>query len=129
MIFYEAPHRLVRTLEVLSDTFGEDRRAALCRELTKKHETLLRLPMGALLRHFRENEPKGECVLVVEGRNPKEAVQEAQQEWETLSVAEHVAFYVSGGMDRKEAMKQAAKDRGLSKREIYARLLEEERQE
>ncbi len=129
MIFYEAPHRLVRTLEVLSDTFGEDRRAALCRELTKKHETLLRLPMGELLRHFRENEPKGECVLVVEGRNPKEAVQEAQQEWETLSVAEHVAFYVSGGMDRKEAMKQAAKDRGLSKREIYARLLEEERQE
>ena len=129
MIFYEAPHRLMETLSVLAAAFGEGRRAALLRELTKKHETVLRMSLGELRQHYAGNEPKGECVLIIEGKDPKEIRLEEREKWDSLSVSEHVSLYVSEGMDKKEAMKQAAKDRGLGKREIYAQLLKEEGEE
>ncbi|MCC8104438.1 MAG: 16S rRNA (cytidine(1402)-2'-O)-methyltransferase [Clostridiales bacterium] len=123
-ILYEAPHRLVRTLEELVEALG-DRRATICRELTKKHETVFATTLENALAWYRENEPRGECVIVMEGRSRKELEREDQKQWEEMSVSGHVALYESQGMDRKAAMKQAAKDRGLSKREVYAALLEE----
>ncbi|MCD8104101.1 MAG: 16S rRNA (cytidine(1402)-2'-O)-methyltransferase [Lachnospiraceae bacterium] len=122
IIVYEAPHRLVRTLSELYEALG-DRRATICRELTKKHETVFAATLGNACHWYQENEPRGECVIVIEGRSRKEIEREEQLSWEALSIPEHVALYESQGMDRKDAMKQAAKDRGLSKREVYAALL------
>ncbi|MCC8045794.1 MAG: 16S rRNA (cytidine(1402)-2'-O)-methyltransferase [Clostridiales bacterium] len=122
IIVYEAPHRLVRTLSELCEALG-DRRASVCRELTKKHETVFATTLEKACRWYQENEPRGECVIVIEGRSRKDLEREEQRSWETLSIPEHVALYESQGMDRKDAMKQAAKDRGLSKREVYAALL------
>lgn len=122
VILYEAPHRLVRTLQELYEVLGE-RRITLCRELTKKHETAFATTLTGALAYYQEQEPKGECVIVMEGRSRTELQQEEQKRWEELSVQEHVAHYEAQGMDRREAMKQAAKDRGVSKREIYAALL------
>ena len=124
MIFYEAPHHLKKTLDELYAVLG-DRRITLCRELTKKFETVLPTTIANAIAYYGENEPRGEYVLVVEGRDRKEMQQEAQKAWEEMSVAEHVRLYEDKGMDRKEAMKQAAKDRGVSKRDIYQALLEE----
>lgn len=121
-ILYEAPHRLVRTLEELYEALG-DRRATICRELTKKHETVFATTLEKALAWYRQNEPRGECVIVMEGRSRRELEQEEQRQWETMTIPEHVAMYESQGMDRKGAMKQAAKDRGISKREVYAALL------
>lgn len=121
-ILYEAPHRLVRTLEELYEALG-DRRATICRELTKKHETIFATTLGNALAWYRENEPRGECVIVMEGRSRREMEREEQRQWEELSIPEHVALYEAQGMARKDAMKQAAKDRGISKREVYAALL------
>ena len=125
MIIYEAPHRLRKTLEELKECFGEERRAAVVRELTKKHETVLRKSLGELSEHYQAEEPKGECIIVLEGCDPALLKEEGQKQWETLSIREHYELYASGGCDRKEAMKQVAKDRGVSKREIYQALLEE----
>lgn len=122
VILYEAPHRLVRTLQELYEALGE-RRITLCRELTKKHETAFATTLSGALAYYQEQEPKGECVIVMEGRSRTEMRQEEQQRWEGLDVQEHVAYYESQGMERKEAMKRAARDRGVSKREIYAALL------
>lgn len=122
VILYEAPHRLVRTLQELYEVLGE-RRITLCRELTKKHEIAFATTLSGALAYYQEQEPKGECVIVMEGRSRTEMQQEEQQRWEELSVQEHVAYYESQGMERKEAMKRAARDRGVSKREIYAALL------
>lgn len=122
-IIYEAPHRLLRTLCELNEVLG-DRRATICRELTKKHETVFQTTLSAAAAYYGEHEPKGECVIVLEGRSREELRQEAQSRWEELTIAEHVESYIRQGMDRKDAMKQAARDRGLSKREIYAALLE-----
>ena len=124
MIFYEAPHHLKKTLDELYAVLG-DRRITLCRELTKKFETVLPTTIANAIAYYEENEPRGEYVLVVEGRDRKEMQQEAQKAWEEMSVAEHVRLYEDKGMDRKEAMKQAAKDRGVSKRDIYQALLDE----
>lgn len=122
IIIYEAPHRLVRTLSELYEALG-DRRATICRELTKKHETIFATTLEKACHWYQENEPRGECVIVMEGRSRKEMEREEQRSWEDLSIPEHVALYESQGMDRKDAMKQVAKDRGLSKREVYAALL------
>ena len=127
IIIYEAPHKLVRTLKDLYETLG-NRRMTLCRELTKKHETAFQTTLSDAVDYYTANPPKGECVIVMEGRSRAELQKEAQMRWEELSVSEHVAHYIESGMDRKEAMKQAAKDRGVSKREIYAALLEAEQE-
>lgn len=123
-ILYEAPHRLVRTLQELKEALGE-RRITICRELTKKHETVFATTLSAALEFYQTQDPRGECVIVMEGRSREEMQQEEKQRWEEMSIPEHVAFYEQQGADHKEAMKRAAKDRGVSKREIYAALLEE----
>ena len=122
IILYEAPHHLVKTLEDLLETLG-DRHATICRELTKKHETIFTTTLEEALRFYTENEPKGECVIVIEGRSFKELKEESRTEWQKLSVEEHVNMYIGQGMDKKDAMKAAAKDRGVSKQEIYKALL------
>lgn len=119
MIFYEAPHRLIDTLRELAALFGEERRAAAARELTKKFEQVRRDTLGGHLRYFTEHPPKGEFVLLCEGLSLEVQRQQEREGWESISVAEHVAGYAAQGMSEKDAMKQAAKDRGISKREIY----------
>ncbi len=122
LVMYEAPHRLVRTLDLLLESLG-DRRVTICRELTKKHETLFKTTFSEALERYKEEPPKGECVLVIEGRSRKELEEEAIAKWEDLSIEEHMDHYLSQGMDKKAAMKQVAKDRGVGKREIYQALL------
>lgn len=123
IIVYEAPHHLLRTLQSLYETLG-NRRLTVCRELTKKHETVFLTDFESAIQHYAENEPKGECVLVIEGRDPKSIQLEMQTEWQQMDISEHMDIYLSQGMDKKSAMKQVAKDRGVSKREIYARLID-----
>lgn len=122
MILYEAPHRLVRTLEELLAVLG-NRRITVCRELTKKHETAFVTTMEEALAHYREVDPRGECVLVIEGRSRQEIREEARKAWEELTIEEHMKRYLDIGMDKKEAMKCVAKDRGISKRDVYQELI------
>lgn len=124
-IFYEAPHRLAQTLRALAGAAGNDRPAAVCRELTKRHEEALHFTLGQAAAYYEEHEPKGEFVLVVGGADPEQLLQERQQAWREISLEQHMERYLSQGMDRKSAMKAVAKDRGVSKREIYAALLPE----
>ena len=122
IILYEAPHRLTKTLKELLDTLG-NRRMTLCRELTKKHETAFASTIEDILKFYETQEPKGECVLVLEGRSRQELVEEERARWEEMSIEEHMNVYLGQGMDKKEAMKAVAKDRGVSKRDIYQALL------
>lgn len=119
IILYEAPHHLVRTLGELYEALG-DRRITLCRELTKKFETVLPTTIGEALSLYEREEPRGEYVLVVEGKSLRQKEEERQASWQNMTVEEHMALYTGGGMDEKAAMKQVAKDRGVPKREIYA---------
>ena len=123
IIIYEAPHHLVRTLQELHDTLGGDRRLNICRELTKRHEEKLQMTLADSLSYYEVNEPRGEYVLIIAGRSREEMKKEEQAGWEALSLEEHMAHYESQGIDRKEAMKRVAKDRGVSKRDIYQALL------
>lgn len=123
IIIYEAPHHLVRTLQELSDTLGGDRRLTICRELTKRHEEKLQMTLADSLSYYEVNEPRGEYVLIIAGRSREEMKKEERAGWEALSLEEHMAHYESQGIDRKEAMKRVAKDRGVSKRDIYQALL------
>lgn len=124
IIVYEAPHRLVRTLGELLEALG-NRRLTICRELTKKHETAFQTTLEEALEYYQEQEPRGECVLVLEGKSREQVRLEQQQSWESISIEEHMEQYLAKRMDRKEAMKQVAKDRGVSKRDIYQALLKE----
>lgn len=123
IIIYEEPHHLVRTLQELHDTLGGDRRLTICRELTKRHEEKLQMTLTDSLSYYEVNEPRGEYVLIIAGRSREEMKKEEQAGWEALSLEEHMAHYESRGIDRKEAMKRVAKDRGVSKRDIYQALL------
>ena len=125
IVIYEAPHRLVRTLEELLETLG-DRQVSVCRELTKKHETVCQATLEEACAYYRAHEPRGECVLVIRGRSREELRRESQRKWEELSLEEHMRYYTDQGADRKEAMKRVAKDRGISKREVYQALLRTE---
>lgn len=118
IILYEAPHRLLRTLSGLLDTLG-NRRISICRELTKKYETVFRTTFSEALAFYETEEPRGECVIVVEGKNTEEIQREREQIWESVPMEEHVKKYLLEGMEKKEAMKQVAKDRGISKRDVY----------
>lgn len=124
IILYEAPHRLVKTLEELSENLG-DRKIALCRELTKKHETVFRGSLLEAVSWYKDKPPKGECVMVLEGRSREEMEQEARQQWENMPLEAHMEHYMSQGIDKKEAMKLVAKDRGISKRDVYQALLKD----
>lgn len=122
IILYEAPHHLKRTLSELYGMLGE-RRITLCRELTKRFETVFPTTLNGAIRFYEENEPKGEYVLVIEGLDRNRIEEDRQKEWEKLSVDEHMKFYEDQGIDHKEAMKKVAADRGVSKRDIYQALL------
>ncbi len=121
-VLYEAPHRLVRTLEFLEGILG-DRKVVFCKELTKKYENRMEMTCTQALDYYKENEPRGEYVLVIEGMDPRILKKEAQEVWEKMTVARHVQMYMDQGMSKKEAMKAAAADRGVGKREIYQALL------
>lgn len=121
MILYEAPHHLVKTLQELYATLG-NRRITLCRELTKKFETVLPTTLEEALAKYEAEEPRGEYVLVLEGKSFSQKKEEAIKTWEEMTIEEHMAYYEAQGMDNKSAMKQVAKDRGVGKREIYSYL-------
>ncbi|MCK9906212.1 rRNA (cytidine-2'-O-)-methyltransferase, partial [Frankia sp. Cpl3] len=121
LLFYEAPHRIVKTLEAMKEAWGE-REAVLARELTKRYEEFARGTFSELLRWLEEGEPRGEFCLLVSGRSKAEAQQEAEAAslwWQQLSIVEHVDRYCEQGMNTKEAVKQAAEDRSLPKRDVY----------
>lgn len=122
IILYEAPHRLLKTLNELLETLG-NRKMTLCRELTKKHETAFASTIEDILKFYETQDPKGECVLVIEGKSREEIVQEERARFEEMTIEEHMDLYLKQGMDKKEAMKAVAKDRGVSKRDIYQALL------
>ncbi len=121
IVLYEAPHHLVKTLEQLQEILG-DRKISLCKELTKRYETVFRSTIGGAAAYYRENEPKGEFVLVIEGLDRKIIQEEKIRAWEEISLEEHMKQYEDQGIDRKEAMKLVAKDRGISKRDVYQAL-------
>ena len=121
MILYEAPHHLVKTLVELYEVLG-NRRITLCRELTKRFETVLPTTLKEALAKYDEEEPRGEYVLVIEGKSFEQKKEEAIKTWEEMTIEEHMAYYEAQGMDSKAAMKQVAKDRGVGKREIYSYL-------
>lgn len=124
IILYEAPHHLVKTLEELFKTLGS-RKVRICRELTKKHETVYADTLDGALAHYRDiEEPRGECVILIEGADREDLNKQKQQSWEEMTIEEHMALYED--MNRKDAMKQVAKDRGVSKRDIYQALLKSE---
>ncbi|MBO4410711.1 MAG: 16S rRNA (cytidine(1402)-2'-O)-methyltransferase [Lachnospiraceae bacterium] len=125
LVFYEAPHRLVKTLNDLLEALG-DRKVAVCRELTKVHETVDRTTLNGAISLFTEQEPKGEFVLVVEGRDPKAKKAEERAKWDGWSIAEHVRHYEAQGIERKDALKRVALDRGIPKRDVYQAMLGEE---
>ncbi len=123
IIIYEAPHHLIGTLKELKDVLGEDRGITLCRELTKKHEEKEKTTIGGALQSYETKEPRGEYVLVIAGKSKEEVIEEARAAFDDISIEEHYNQYLAQGMDKKEAMKAVAKDRGVSKRDIYNALL------
>ena len=118
-VFYEAPHHLVDTLDSIYKTVG-DRNIAVARELTKKHETVNRGAVGEVLEYFKENEPKGEFVLVLEGKDKEKIKEDKIASFEEMTIEEHFNMYIEQGMSEKDAMKQVAKDRGIGTRDVYA---------
>lgn len=96
---------------------------SVCRELTKKHETIFRTSLEQAVRYYETHEPKGECVLVIEGKSLQKIQEETRKQWEQMTIQEHMEHYMSQGTEKKEAMKKVAKDRGISKREVYQALL------
>ncbi|MCI7129553.1 MAG: 16S rRNA (cytidine(1402)-2'-O)-methyltransferase [Lachnospiraceae bacterium] len=125
IILYEAPHHLIATLEELLEVLG-NRSISLCRELTKKHEEVQKTTLEDVLLYYKDHEPRGEYVLIIAGRDRKEMEEQAREAWEELSFSEHMAIYEAKEIPRKEAMKLVAKDRGISKRDVYQALLSEE---
>ena len=128
IILYEAPHHLVKTLEELYETLG-NRAITLCRELTKKYETVFSTSISGAISYYREQEPRGEFVLVIQGKSQQQILREQQQSWETIPLEEHMQQYERQSISRKEAMKLVAKDRGISKRDVYGMLLEQKESE
>lgn len=126
IILYEAPHKLLKTLKDLEEVLGEDRKISLVREISKKYEEVIRTTLGlacSLYNDSEENRVRGEFVLVIEGKSIRQVQDEAIKSWEELSIKEHIKIYEDKGVDRKEAMKLVAKDRGISKRDVYAQLI------
>lgn len=122
LICYEAPHHLIKTLKDLAQVLG-DRRCTICRELTKRYETAFQTSLLSAIDYYESQEPKGECVIVIEGKKREEIVAQQRKQWEEMSIQEHMEVYLSQGIEKKEAMKLVAKDRGVSKRDIYQSLL------
>ncbi len=125
IVMYEAPHHLEKTLKQLADTLGSERKITLCRELTKKYEEKSVTTLGQAIQNLEVNPARGEYVLVIEGKSFESIEKEQQEQFETMTIEEHMEKYLSSGMDKKSAMKQVAKDRGISKREVYQQLINE----
>jgi len=123
-VFYEAPHRLVKTLNVLKNGIG-NRQITLCRELTKRYETIMRTTLEDAISYYKERSPKGEYVIVIEGADIEELNKEARKQWEEITIQAHLDIYLNKGLTKKEAMKAVAVDRGLKKRDIYQYLIED----
>ena len=123
-VMYEAPHRLLKTLTALEPVLG-NRKIAFCKELTKKYENRIEMTVPQAMNYYEENEPRGEFVLVIEGLDPQVLMQEKQSAWEKMDIKDHVRMYMEQGMGKKEAMKAAAADRGIGKRDVYQMLLEQ----
>jgi len=119
MIFHEAPHKLKATLDDMIAAFGEDRRISLCRELTKLNEEAMRTTLGEAVAYYEANAPRGEYVLVVEGR-PEDT---APVDWSGTDIVAHVESYIASGMSKKDAIKAVARDRGVHKSVIYKEIL------
>lgn len=122
IIMYEAPHHLVKTLSELSDALG-NRRISLCRELTKIHEEVFETTILDALSFYSSNDPRGEYVLVIEGADPEALLSNERESWQELTLEEHLSLYLSKGLDKKDAIKAVASDRGLSKRDVYNALV------
>ena len=122
IIIYEAPHHLKKTLKELYEVLG-NRQIALCKELTKKFENVFRTNLSDAISYYEENEPKGEYVLVLSGKNRKDIILETRTQYENMSLEEHMNIYLDMGVEKKEAMKKVALDRGISKRDVYNQLL------
>ncbi len=122
IILYEAPHHLTKTVKELLEALG-DRELTICRELTKRYEEKIQTTFSSLLSYYEDKEPRGEYVLVICGKSRDEIVKEQQASWDSMTIEEHMEHYESQGIDHKEAMKLVAKDRGVSKRDIYQYLL------
>ena len=118
LIFYEAPHRLLDTLSYLLGTFG-DRNIAVCRELTKLYQEIYRSKLSEAIQYFTDNKPRGEFVLVLEGKKIEDIKEEKKQEWINLSIEDHILKYMNDGIKKKDAIKMVAKDRELPKNEVY----------
>jgi len=126
MVFYEAPHKLIHTLKDLRDLLG-NRRIVIARELTKKFEEVWRTTLDEAVARYENEPPKGEFVIVLEGADERGLYEEEIKSWEEVSIEEHVRMYMDSGLDRKEAMKKVAEDRGISKRDVYNNLLGKDR--
>ena len=125
IILYEAPHHLKGTLKELKGALGGERKITLCRELTKKFEEAVPMTIDSAIDFYAENDPRGEYVLVLEGRDKEAGKEEKKKQFESMTIEEHMEIYLSEGLDKKEAMKKVAADRGVSKRDIYQSLLGE----
>ncbi len=125
IVIYEAPHHLRKTLKELSDALG-NRKITLCRELTKKYETVIPTDLSSAQAMYESEEPRGEYVLVVEGKDRREIREEERKSWESMTLRQHMEYYEKCGIERKEAMKKVAADRGIAKRDVYNELLKEE---
>lgn len=124
IILYEAPHRLLKTLQELKESLG-DRKVSIIKELTKKHERVLQTTLGEGIIYYEQEKPRGEYVLIVEGKSIEELTEEKIDRWKQVTIEEHMLIYTNMGMDNKEAMKAVAKDRGISKREVYRELIQD----
>lgn len=123
IILYEAPHRLLKTMEELKETLG-DRKVSIIKELTKKHENVLQTTLGEGIIHYEQEKPRGEYVMVIEGKSIEALKKEEIDYWKEVTIEEHMLMYTDKGMDNKEAMKAVAKDRGISKRDVYQVLIQ-----
>jgi len=123
IIMYEAPHRLKKTLKELYDNLG-NRQISICKELTKKHEKAFRTTIKEAIEYYDNNDPRGEYVLVIKGLNRQDIIEDEQNKWNEIDIKEHFEKYINDGLDKKEAMKKVAKDRGISKRDVYSQLLD-----
>jgi len=118
LVFYEAPHRILNTLEFLYENLG-DRKIAICRELTEMYEDIIRMTLGEAIKYYKENSPRGEYVLILEGKSLEELQEEERSKWNSLSVEEHIKTYIEEGFSKKDAIKKVAKDRDMPKSEVY----------
>lgn len=118
IILYEAPHRIKSTLNFIREVLG-NRRIAVCKELTKLHETILRGTVEECIEYYEENAPRGEYVIVISGKSKEEIIEEKKLQWEELTIEEHILKFINEGKDKKEAVKLVAKERGLHKSEVY----------